>query len=123
VLIVQLGANDGLRGLALEETRSNLTRIVRLAQESGARILLIGIRLPPNYGAAFYERFQAIFPEVAADTGVVLVPRLLEGVAEDRDLMQPDGLHPVAEAQPLILDNVWPVLASLLSGGGVATSP
>jgi acyl-CoA thioesterase-1 len=115
VLVIQLGANDGLRGLHFDETRANLARLIALGRGAAARPLMIGIRLPPNYGAAYIERFQAIFPELARAQEVALVPRLLEGVAEDRRLMQADGLHPLAEAQPRILDNVWPALEPLLS--------
>ncbi|MCU0835173.1 MAG: arylesterase [Chromatiaceae bacterium] len=114
VVIVQLGANDGLRGLGFDQIGSNLTRLIRLSQEADARVLLIGLRLPPNYGAAYTEGFQAIFPAVAEQTGVPLAPRLLAGVAEDWGLMQPDGLHPTAEAQPRMLENVWPHLLPLL---------
>lgn len=114
ILIVELGANDGLRGIAFEEIESNLTRLVRLGKESGAKVLVVGNRLPPNYGAAYADRFQAVFQEVAEREQVALVPRLLAGVADDWGLMQADGLHPNVEAQPLMLDNVWPGLASLL---------
>lgn len=119
VLLVQLGANDGLRGFAFDRTDANLTRLVRLGREAGARVLLVGIRLPPNYGAAYADGFQAIFSAVAEREGTGLVPRLLDGVAEDWALMQADGLHPNAEAQSRLLDNVWPALEPLL----VATRP
>ena len=114
ILLVELGANDGLRGLRLGVLRENLTRIVQLGQEAGSRVLLIGIRLPPNYGAAYDGAFQAVFREVAAAQRVPLVPFLLAGVAEDRTLMQADGVHPAAPAQPRILDTVWPALEPLL---------
>ena len=114
VLVIQLGANDGLRGLGFEEIEANLTRLVRLGKEAGARVLLVGIRLPPNYGAAFSERFQATFPAVAEREQVPLVPYLLQGVGERWDLIQADGLHPTAEAQPFLLDNVWVGLEPLV---------
>lgn len=114
VLIVQLGANDGLRGFGFGEIAGNLTRIIERARDAGAQVLLVGIRLPPNYGAAYTERFQAIYPAVAERQQVPLVPRLLEGVAQDWELMQPDGLHPTAQAQPRVLENVWPKLEPLL---------
>lgn len=117
VVVVQLGANDGLRGFGFGEIESNLARIIAESREAGARVVLVGIRLPPNYGAAYTERFQAIFPAVAAREGTALVPRLLEGVAEDWDLMQPDGLHPLASAQSRLLENVWPTLVPLLGAG------
>jgi acyl-CoA thioesterase-1 len=114
VLAVALGANDGLRGFGFETIRENLTRTIRLGQESGARVLIAGVRLPPNYGAAYTDSFQAVFRAAAQSEGATLVPQLLAGVAEDRRLMQPDGLHPRAQAQPLILDNLWPQLEPLL---------
>jgi acyl-CoA thioesterase-1 len=114
VLVIELGANDGLRGLAFEEIEANLTRLVQLGREAGARILIVGTRLPPNYGAAYTERFQAMFRAVAEREGTALTPRLLAGVAEDWSLMQADGLHPAAEAQPRLLDNVWPALEPLV---------
>jgi len=122
VLIIQLGANDGLRGLGLEEIESNLTGLVRRGTDGGARVLLVGVRLPPNYGAAYTQGFQAIFTSVAERQGVPLVPGLLAGVAERWELMQPDGLHPTGEAQPLLLENVWvglePLLLDSAVGGG-----
>lgn len=121
LLVVQLGANDGLRGLSLASLRDNLTAIVRLGRESGSRVLLIGIQLPPNYGAAFNDGFQAVFQEIAETQQVTLVPTLLAGVAEHWESMQPDGLHPVAAAQPRMLDNVWPALEPLLDPTAAAT--
>ena len=114
ILIVELGANDGLRGLKPTLVRDNLARIIQAGRAAGSRVLLTGIRLPPNYGAAYNQAFQAVFQDLAAAQGVPLVPRLLAGVAEDRALMQADGVHPGAAAQPRILDNVWPVLEPLL---------
>jgi acyl-CoA thioesterase-1 len=120
ILIIELGANDGLRGLKLGVVRENLTRMIQLGQAAGSRVLLLGIRLPPNYGAAYEQAFQAVFREVAAAHSVPLVPFLLEGVTEDRALMQADRIHPAAAAQPRILDNVWPALEPLL--GAAAAS-
>ena len=114
ILIVELGGNDGLRGLPLAEIHGNLTRIVRLAERRGIRILLLGVRLPPNYGAGFTERFQALFQDVARTEDIPLVPKVLAGVAEDAELMQADGIHPTAAAQPRLLANVWPKLRGLL---------
>lgn len=114
VLIVELGANDGLRGIPFGEIDANLTRLVRLGKESGARVLVLGNRLPPNYGAAYANRFQALFEAVAEREQVAWIPRLLAGVADDRELMQADGLHPKAQAQPRILENVWPSLEPLI---------
>jgi acyl-CoA thioesterase-1 len=115
VLVIQLGANDGLRGWGFDVMRENLTRLVVQGREAGARVLLIGVRLPPNYGASYTDGFQAVFGEVAAEQGVPLAPDLLRDVAEDWSLMQPDGLHPTAEAQGRILDTVWLSLEPLLS--------
>lgn len=115
VLVVQLGANDGLRGLSLSALSANLTELVRLGRESGALVLLVGIQLPPNYGAAFNKGFQDVFRSVAEKSSAPLVPSLMTGVAEDWSLMQSDGLHPTAAAQPRMLDNVWPGLEPLLA--------
>jgi acyl-CoA thioesterase-1 len=122
IVIVQLGANDGLRGLGFDQISANLTRLIALSREAGARVLLVGLRLPPNYGAAYTEGFQAVFPAVAEQTGVALAPRLLAGVAEHWGLMQPDGLHPTAEAQPRLLENVWSHLLPLLAAPNPAGS-
>lgn len=114
VVIIQLGANDGLRGQSLELLRGNLHKLVDRAQGAGSRVLLIGNRLPPNYGAVYTEGFQDVFEAVAEAQQVPLVPFLLEGVAERWELIQPDGLHPKAAAQPQLLDNVWTKLGPLL---------
>lgn len=114
VVVIALGANDGLRGFGFDTIQGNLVRMIRLGQEAGSRVLLAGIRLPPNYGAAYTDGFQAVFRAAADAAGVPLVPHLLAGVAEDRALMQADGLHPTAKAEPRILENVWPTLEPLL---------
>ncbi len=114
VVIVELGGNDALRGLSLQATADNLATMARRARASGARVVLVGMRIPPNYGADYAEQFAAIFPKVAHATGAVLVPFLLDGVAQHRDWFQPDGIHPRALAQPRMLDNVWPRLRPLL---------
>lgn len=116
-VVITLGGNDGLRGIPLAEMRRNLTRMVRLSREAGAEVLLVGVRLPSNYGRAFIDRFQGVFREVAEREDVPLVPRFLEGVGGDDRLMQSDGIHPNAEAQPIMLDNVWGELKPLLRGG------
>ncbi len=115
VVLIALGANDGLRALPLTQLRANLTQMIAHSQAAAAKVVLIGVRLPPNYGAAYTEGFVRSFVEVADQTQVALVPRLLDGVAEERTLMQADGLHPRAEAQSQILDNVWPTLQPLLA--------
>lgn len=114
VVVIALGGNDGLRGFSPNQTRANLARMIQLSRESGARVLLLGVRLPGNYGRAFGEKFHRVFLELGEQESVALVPFFLEGVAETRDLMQPDGIHPAAEAQPRILDNVWTALRPLL---------
>lgn len=114
VLVVELGANDGLRGTDLATTREHLTSIVASSKAVGARVLVVGMRIPPNYGPDYTRRFQALFGEVAQATQSPLVPFLLEGFAERRELFQDDGIHPGVTAQPMMLDNVWPKLAPLL---------
>lgn len=114
VVVIELGANDGLRGLDLEQTRANLERMIRASRESGARVLLIGMRLPPNYGPQYTESFERNYVELAEAHDAALLPFLLEPIAMDRDAFQPDNLHPVAAAQPKLRDHVWPALAPLL---------
>ncbi|HVY82229.1 MAG TPA: arylesterase [Steroidobacteraceae bacterium] len=114
IVIVELGANDGLRGLPLAQTRDNLTKIVATAQRAGAQVVLVGMRLPPNYGPRYTNDFMRMYREIATSARVPLVPFLLESVALKPALMQADGLHPTAQAQPALLDNVWPVLSPLL---------
>ena len=117
ILVIALGGNDGLRGLAPQQTYANLARMIELGRESGARVLVLGVRLPANYGRAFGEKFHRVYLDLARDKQVALVPFFLEGVAETRALMQPDGIHPSAAAQPRILDNVWAALEPLLAKG------
>jgi acyl-CoA thioesterase-1 len=114
VLVIALGGNDGLRGFAPEQTADNLRRMIEQGRDAGARILLLGIKLPGNYGRAFGEKFHRVYLELAREQRVSLVPFFLEGVAETRELMQPDGIHPGIVAQPRILDNVWSALEPLL---------
>jgi acyl-CoA thioesterase-1 len=114
VVLIELGANDGLRGFGPDTIKSGLIRLVEQAKSAGAEVIVAGVRLPPNYGPAYNGRFQRMYAEVAEETGAALVPRLLADVAEVPELMQSDGLHPTEEAQPLILDNLWPVLEPLL---------
>lgn len=114
LVIVALGGNDGLRGLPIAQMKANLSRIVAAAQRSRARVLLAGMRMPPNYGPQYTREFEAAFADVARRHKVPLVPFLLEGVADRRELMQPDNIHPAATAQPLILETVWKGLLPLL---------
>jgi len=118
VVIIELGGNDGLRGIGLGEMRDNLVHLVRASQEQGARVLLLGMRLPPNYGSIYAGKFHQVYRQVATERHVSLVPFFLAGVAEDRRLMQEDGIHPTAGAQPLLLDTLWPYLEPLLSPAG-----
>lgn len=113
LVIIALGANDGLRGLPVEQMRGNLNTMVDAARASGAKVLLIGMRLPPNYGP-YASQFQALFPEIARAKKTALLPFLLEPIAAQQAFFQADNLHPTAEAQPLILDHVWPALLPLL---------
>lgn len=110
-VIIELGGNDGLRGLSPAVTRENIARMVRQSQAGGARVLLAGIRLPPNYGAAYIEQFESIYPDLASEYGALLVPFIMEGVVFEPGMMQDDGIHPSAAAQPVLLENVWGVLA------------
>lgn len=114
VVIVELGGNDGLRGLPVADIRANLAGLVRLSRKSGAKVLLIGMRIPPNYGPAYTTAFHQVFGDVAASEKVPLVPFFLDGIALDDTLMQDDGLHPNPAAQPRLLDQVWPKLKPLL---------
>ena len=114
IVIVALGGNDGLRGLPFSEIETSLSRIIEVSQQQGAKVLLAGVRLPPNYGAFYNTRFAALFRRLADTRQVALVPRLLDGIDEHAELMQADGIHPTAAAQARILDNVWPHLLPLL---------
>ena len=114
VVIVELGANDGLRGLPVDALRANLDTIVRRVQAAGARVLLTGMRLPPNYGAAYTRDFAGAFASVAKTTRVAFMPFLLDGVAAEASLNQPDGIHPTAAGHAVIADRLWPYLKPLL---------
>lgn len=114
IVIIELGGNDGLRGLPLEVTRNNLQSMIAQSQATGASIVLAGMRLPPNYGQTYTARFSAMFLSLAADSKVSFIPFLLEGIALEPSLMQLDGIHPTAQAQPLLLHNVWQALEPLL---------
>jgi acyl-CoA thioesterase-1 len=115
IVIVALGANDGLRGLPVDALRDNLEQIVRRVRAAGARVLLAGMRVPPNYGDEYARDFAAVFPEVARRTGVPLAPFLLDGVAGEARLNQADGIHPTAEGQRLIASRLWSHLRPLLA--------
>ena len=115
LLLLELGGNDGLRGIDMAATRDNLEAIISRTLATGADVVLLGIRLPPNFGEAFNRRFAAIYQELAEQYRLALLPFLLEGVGGVDGLMQGDGIHPTAEAQPGILENVWPVIEPLLT--------
>ncbi len=114
IVIVALGGNDGLRGLAFSEIESSLASIIERCQKDGARVLLSAVRLPPNYGTVYIEQFAAIYSGLSERYGIPLVPRMLDHVAGNRALMQEDGIHPKAEAQPQIMKNVWAGLEPML---------
>jgi len=115
--VIELGGNDALRGLPIESTRANLVAMTRLVKDAGAKVLIVGMQLPPNYGRAYGDRFAAIFADVARNEGAALVPFMLKGIADipqAESMFQPDRIHPLASAHPVILANVWPVLAPML---------
>ena len=114
VAIIALGANDGLRGQSVQAMRENLDRIVERLRAAGARVLLAGMRLPPNYGADFTRDFAAVYPEIARRAGIALMPFLLDGVAADPRLNQGDGIHPNAAGHRVIAERLWPHLRPLL---------
>jgi len=117
VVAIELGANDALRGLPVAQTESNLSAMVKAVQSTGAKVLIIGIQVPPNYGMDYLKRFSKIFTDVAVSTRAAVVPFFLKGVADGPDaatLFQADRIHPIASAHPRMLDNVWPELRKLL---------
>lgn len=114
VVIIELGGNDGLRGTPIGVMRTNLEAMIRLARDAGAQVILAGMQIPTNYGAQYTRAFAAVYPELAKQYSLPLVPFFLDGVALDPTLIQPDGIHPTAEAQPKLLANVWPVLKPAL---------
>jgi acyl-CoA thioesterase-1 len=114
ILLIQLGGNDGLRTLPLGEMRRNLGTIIEQSRDNGTTVLLIGVRLPPNYGEVYIKKFHSVYSELAQHYKVPLVPYLLAGVGGHDQLMQVDGLHPNRDAQVRMLDNVWPYLLPLL---------
>ena len=114
VVIIELGGNYALRGLPLPQVRDNLAAMVQMSLDQGARVLLVGMHVPPNYGPAYTRAFHAVYGDVAQGFAIPLVPFFLEGVALDPALMQDDGIHPNALAQPRLLENVWPALEPLL---------
>jgi acyl-CoA thioesterase-1 len=114
IVIVELGGNDGLRGLPVAQIKANLTAIIRASKRAGARVLLVGLQMPPNYGAKYNSEFRSAFREVARDERTVLVPFIFEGVSDTREMVQEDNIHPTAAAQPIMLENVWRRLAGIV---------
>jgi acyl-CoA thioesterase I len=126
VVVIELGGNDALRGLPLAMTQDNLSEMTKAAQKAGAKVLLVGMQVPPNYGADYADRFAAVFATVAKANKAALVPFMLKGVADGTDsikMFQADRIHPRAEAHPIILDNIWPELKKLLAAPGGTVAP
>ncbi|MEW8027191.1 MAG: arylesterase [Candidatus Thiodiazotropha sp.] len=119
IVVIELGGNDGLRGIGIKTMRHNLQQMVSLAKQANASVLLLGVRLPANYGEDFVNAFHRVYYDVAEAESVPLVPFFLQGVALDKRLMQADGIHPNDMAQPVLLDNVWPKLRSLIVDRGL----
>lgn len=114
VVVLELGGNDGLRGLPLSLLKQNMEEMIELAEQAGAMVILTGIQIPPNYGPRYTLPFAELYGELAAEKDLALVPFLIDGIPQIPELMQNDGIHPKAEAQFMILDNVWPALEPLL---------
>ena len=115
IVILELGGNDGLRGIPVANIKRNLITMVQMSQEAGAKVILAGMQIPPNYGPRYTDPFTAQFEEIAQDLSLPLIPFLIDGIAQQAELMQDDGIHPKAEAQGMVLDNVWPILETVLS--------
>ncbi len=116
ILVLELGGNDGLRGYPIDKISSNLSTMASMARAAGSDVLLIGMVLPPNYGRRYTQSFERLFQEVADLHSLSFVPFLLAGTSTDRALIQRDGIHPTVEAQPKLLDDIWPTLAPMLDG-------
>ncbi len=114
VVILELGGNDGLRGIPPERMRSNLETIIETSKASRAAVVLLGIRIPTNYGARYIQAFENVFRELASELDVPWIEFFLDGIAMNKDLMQDDGIHPNADAQPILLDNAWPIIQQAL---------
>ena len=114
IVIIELGANDGLRGIDPAVTRANLSDMIARSQASGARVLLAGIRLPPNYGSAYLQQFESMYADLASEYQALLVPFFMDGVAMEPELLQADNIHPNEAGQPVLLENVWAVLEPAL---------
>ncbi len=119
LIILELGGNDGLRGFPPARMKSNLDKIIRTGKAAGADVVMLGIRIPPNYGQRYTEAFENVFRELAAEHGTPWIEFFLDGVALNPELMQADGIHPNAAAQPILLDNAWPVISEALGREGI----
>ena len=115
LIILELGGNDGLRGFPPGRMKGNLSKIVGASKQSGAAVVVLGIRIPPNYGQRYTDQFEGVFREVAAEYGVPWIEFFMEGIALNEELMQDDGIHPNAAAQPILLDNAWPMISDALA--------
>jgi acyl-CoA thioesterase-1 len=115
IVIIELGANDGLRGLPVPAAESNLREMLTMSQQKGAKVMLIGMRMPPNYGRSYTERFFGMYNALSKEFKAPLVPFMLEGVADKPALFQADRLHPNAQAHPIILNNIWPTFSKLIT--------
>ena len=120
IIIVELGGNDGLRGLSIKEMRLNLKTIIEKSHQIDAKVLLLGMQLPANFGPVYTKMFHQVYFDLASELNVALVPFFMDGVALEKTLMQEDGIHPNAQGQPKLLDNVWPQLEPLLKEEGVS---
>ncbi len=120
VVVLELGGNDGLRALPIAPMRDNLAKMIELSRAAGAKVLLLGIRIPPNYGQDYTDQFRATYPDLGAELKVAVVPFVLDGIALTPDLMQADGIHPNEQGQPRLLANVWPALLPLLHASQAA---
>ncbi len=114
IVILELGANDGLRGLPIKEMQANLSTMIQLSKKAGAKVLLLGMQIPPNYGPQYTQSFRLTYPELSQQYQTGLVPFMLDNVAANPKLIQDDGLHPNALGQPIVLENIWPHLQLLL---------
>ena len=115
ILLLELGANDGLRGLSPQEMKNNLTEIVQRSQKAGSKVMLLAMKIPPNYGKRYIEMFYQIYPQLSAELKIPYVPFILEEVALKPELMQADGVHPNEQAQPIVAEKIWPYLQPLLN--------
>ena len=111
IVLLELGANDALRGLTIEQTKNNLLKMIQLSKQSGAKVLLFGMQIPPNYGQQYAKQFKDLYATLASQEGIQLIPFFLEGVAQQKELFQPDNIHPNVAAQSILFKNVWGAMA------------